>query len=183
MSCIYIKKAFCQKPKYKNDITSPWSSTVLYLTFIQIDIQSTKTLVETYNLYEKPVDTLYLNCNDLVTWPGYLTWSPDTAHNLIRAIPRSHEFSSPHRRHHLQTSPKTSDRSALHFYLQRPSSLCKRAQYNISTKAPSHTMLKASPCTMLKIAPRTMLKAAPRTMLKSAPRTMLKESSRIIEYW
>ncbi len=34
-------------------------------------------------------------CNDLVTWPGHLTWSPDTAHNLILAISRSHGFSSP----------------------------------------------------------------------------------------
>ncbi len=74
------------------------------------------------------------SCNDLVTWPGHLTWSPDMAHNLIRAIPRSHEFSSPHRRHHFQASPKTSDRSALHLHLWRPSSLREGLRSNISTK-------------------------------------------------
>ncbi len=111
------------------------------------------------------IDTKILSFN-------VMTWSPDTTHNLIRAIPQSYEFNSLHRRHHPQVSPKTSDRSALHLYLE-PNSLYKRTQCNIFTKAPPRTMLKASPRTMLKTAPCTMLKMAPRTMLKLAPCTML----------
>ncbi len=67
-----------------------------------------------------------------------MTWSPDlvTWHStqLIWAIPQNHEFSWPHRCHQPQASPKTFDRSALHFHL-RPSSLCKGLRSNISTKA------------------------------------------------
>ncbi len=63
-----------------------------------------------------------------------MTWSPDTVHNFIRAIPQSHEFSSSYRRHHPQASPKTSDRSVLHLHVG-PSSLCKGLRYNISIKA------------------------------------------------
>ncbi len=130
-----------------------------------------------------------------------MTWSFDTAHNLIQVIPQSHEFSSsqnattlrpclktsssPYRHHHPQASSKTSNRSALHLHL-RPSSLC-----NISTKASPRTILKASlrtmlktaPHIMLKMVPRIILKSAPRTMLKSAPYIMLKASSHIVGYW
>ncbi len=57
------------------------------------------------------------------------------AHNLIQAIPQSLEFSSSQKCHHPQTSPKISDRSALHFYLLGSSSLCEGLRSNISTKA------------------------------------------------
>ena len=47
ISCIYIKKTFCQKSKLKTNITSPWPSTTLYQTPAQLNIQSAEKLVKT----------------------------------------------------------------------------------------------------------------------------------------
>ncbi len=93
-------------------------------------------------------------------------------HNLIRAIPQSYEFSSPHRCHHLQASPKISDRSALYLYLG-PSNLRKKAQCSISTKALPCTILKALSRIILKTVPHTILKTVSHIMLKLAPHTIL----------
>ncbi len=98
--------------------------------------QTIVNLEEVSREFLGPVDLTRAQTHHIYESAGVIrmTWSPDMAHNLIRVIPQSYEFSLPHRHHHPQASPKTSDLFVLQLHLG-PRSLPKGLRSIISIKA------------------------------------------------